>query len=99
MEGLAVLGALPPAAADDGSDNQRNVMGPGEDRVHQYRPDDELNAKIEGDNLKIVGDMLPAALRKSIEAAEEKRIVDAIAFAEASQFPADREVFEHVFTN
>jgi TPP-dependent pyruvate/acetoin dehydrogenase alpha subunit len=77
----------------------RDHVGPGEDRIHQYRPDDELNAKIDGDNLKIVGDMLSAALRKSIEAAEEKRIADAIAFAEASQFPADREVFEHVFTN
>ena len=77
----------------------RDHVGPGEDRIHQYRPDEELNAKIEGDNLKIVGDMLPAALRKSIEAGEEKRIADAIAFAEASQFPADREVFEHVFTN
>jgi TPP-dependent pyruvate/acetoin dehydrogenase alpha subunit len=77
----------------------RDHVGPGEDRIHQYRPDGELNAKIEGDNLKIVGDMLPAALRKSIEEAEEKRIADAIAFAEASQFPADREVFEHVFTN
>jgi TPP-dependent pyruvate/acetoin dehydrogenase alpha subunit len=77
----------------------RDHVGPGEDRIHQYRPDDELNAKIEGDNLKIVGDMLPVALRKSIETAEEKRIADAIAFAEASQFPADREVFEHVFTN
>ena len=77
----------------------RDHVGPGEDRIHQYRPDDELNAKIEGDNLKIVGDMLPPKLRQSIEAAEEKRIADAIAFAEASQFPADREVFEHVFTN
>jgi TPP-dependent pyruvate/acetoin dehydrogenase alpha subunit len=77
----------------------RDHVGPGEDRIHKYRPDDELNAKIEGDNLKIVGDMLPAALRKSIETAEDKRIADAIAFAEASQFPADREVFEHVFTN
>jgi len=77
----------------------RDHVGPGEDRIHKYRPDDELNAKIDGDNLKIVGDMLPAKLRKSIEAAEEKRIADAIAFAEASQFPADREVFEHVFTN
>jgi TPP-dependent pyruvate/acetoin dehydrogenase alpha subunit len=77
----------------------RDHVGPGEDRIHKYRPDDELNAKIEGDNLKIVGDMVPTPLRKSIEASEEKRIADAIAFAEASQFPADREVFEHVFTN
>jgi TPP-dependent pyruvate/acetoin dehydrogenase alpha subunit len=77
----------------------RDHVGPGEDRIHQYRPDEELNAKIEGDNLKMVGDMLPAALRKSIEVAEEKRVAAAIAFAEASEFPADREVYDHVFTN
>jgi pyruvate dehydrogenase E1 component alpha subunit len=76
----------------------RDHVGPGEDRIHNYRPDDELNAKIEGDNLKIVGDMLPAKLRKSIEAAEEKRVADAIAFAEASTFPEDQEVYEHVFS-
>jgi TPP-dependent pyruvate/acetoin dehydrogenase alpha subunit len=76
----------------------RDHVGPGEDRIHKYRPDEELNAKIEGDNLKIVGDMLPAKLRKSIEAAEEKRVADAIAFAEASTFPEDQEVYEHVFS-
>ena len=37
MEGLAVLGALPPAAADDGSDNQRNVMRAGEHVAHLGR--------------------------------------------------------------
>jgi pyruvate dehydrogenase E1 component alpha subunit len=76
----------------------RDHVGPGEDRIHNYRPDDELNAKIEGDNLKIVGDMLPADLRKSIEATEEKRVADAIAFAEASTFPEDQEVYDHVFS-
>ena len=75
----------------------RDHVGPGEDRVHKYRPDEELNAKIEGDNLKIVGDLLPADQRKSIEAAEEKRVADAIAFAEASTFPEDQEVYDHVF--
>ena len=75
----------------------RDHVGPGEDRVHKYRPDEELNAKIEGDNLKIVGDLLPADLRKSIEAGEEKRVADAIAFAEASTFPEDQEVYDHVF--
>lgn len=75
----------------------RDHVGPGEDRMHKYRPDDELNAKIEGDNLKIVGDLLPPAQRKSIEAAEEKRVADAIAFAEASTFPEDQEVYDHVF--
>ncbi len=76
----------------------RDHVGPGEDRAHKYRPDAELNAKIENDNLKIVGDMLPAELRKSIEAAEERRVADAIVFAESSAFPEDREVYDHVFT-
>jgi TPP-dependent pyruvate/acetoin dehydrogenase alpha subunit len=75
----------------------RDHVGPTEDRVHKYRPDAELDAKIEGDNLKIVGDLLPADQRKSIEAAEEKRVADAIAFAEASTFPEDQEVYDHVF--
>jgi TPP-dependent pyruvate/acetoin dehydrogenase alpha subunit len=75
----------------------RDHVGPGEDRVHQYRPDDELDAKIEGDNLKIVGDLLPDDLRGTIEAAVEKRVADAIAFAEASTFPEDQEVYDHVF--
>ena len=75
----------------------RDPIQPTEDRVHKYRPDEELNAKIEGDNLKIVGDLLPADQRKSIEATEEKRVADAIAFAEASTFPEDQEVYDHVF--
>lgn len=77
----------------------RDHVGPGEDRMHQYRPDTELDTKIDNDNLKIVADMLPADLRKSIEAEEEKRVANAIAFAEASAFPEDREVYDHVFAN
>src|SRR5436190_4540763 len=76
----------------------RDHVGPTEDRVHKYRPDEELNAKIEGDNLKIVGDLLSADLRGSIEAAEEKHVADAIAFAEASTFPEDQEIYDHVFS-
>ena len=75
----------------------RDHVGPTEDRVHKYRPDTELDAKIAGDNLGIVGDLLPADLRKSIEDAEEKRVADAIAFAEASTFPEDKEIYDHVF--
>jgi TPP-dependent pyruvate/acetoin dehydrogenase alpha subunit len=76
----------------------RDHVGPTEDRVHKYRPDVELDAKIEGDNLKIVGSLLPAGQRQSIEAAEEKRVADAIAFAEASTFPEDQEIYDHVFS-
>ena len=77
----------------------RDHVGPGEDRVHQYRPDAELNAKIDNDNLKIIADMLPAELRKSIEIAEEKRLADAISFAETSTFPEDNEIHDHVFAS
>lgn len=77
----------------------RDHVGPTEDRVHKYRADAELDAKIEGDNLKIVGDLLPADLRQSIEVAEEKRVQDAIAFAEASTFPEDKEIYDHVFAS
>jgi TPP-dependent pyruvate/acetoin dehydrogenase alpha subunit len=75
----------------------RDHVGPTEDRVHKYRPDAELDAKIEGDNLKIVGNLLPAQQREAIEAAEEKRVAAAIAFAEASTFPEDQEIYDHVF--
>jgi TPP-dependent pyruvate/acetoin dehydrogenase alpha subunit len=75
----------------------RDHVGPTEDRVHKYRPDSELDAKIDNDNLKIVGDMLPTKVRMSIEAAVEKCVADAIAFAEASTFPEDKEVYDHVF--
>lgn len=75
----------------------RDHVGPGEDRVHKYRPDAELDAKIRNDNLEIVGDMLTVEQRKSIEASEEERVTEAIAFAEASAFPEDKEVHDHVF--
>lgn len=76
----------------------RDHVGPDEDRIHRYRPDAELDKKIENDNLKIVGDLLPAAQRKTIEATEEMRVADAIAFAEASAFPEDKEIHHYVFS-
>lgn len=77
----------------------RDHVGPGEDRIYKYRPEAELDGKIAADNLKAVGEMLPAELKAAIEAEEEKRVADAIAFAEASSFPEDREVHEHVFAH
>ncbi|MFM8534418.1 MAG: thiamine pyrophosphate-dependent enzyme, partial [Acidimicrobiia bacterium] len=77
----------------------RDQVGPHEDRVHQYRPDAELDMKIANDNLKIVAALLTDDVKKAIEAEEEKRIAEAIAFAEASAFPEDREVHDHVFAN
>jgi len=77
----------------------RDHVGPTEDRLHKYRPDAELDAKIDNDNLKIVGKMLPAKVRASIESKVEKQVADAIAFAEASRFPEDSEVYDHVFAD
>jgi TPP-dependent pyruvate/acetoin dehydrogenase alpha subunit len=77
----------------------RDHVGPTEDRQHQYRPDAELDQKIAADNLAGLGRLLPEETRASIEAAEEQRVAIAIQFAEASAFPADQEVFDHVFTN
>lgn len=77
----------------------RDHVGPNEDRVHQYRPDAELDMKIANDNLKIVAALLTDDVKKAIEAEEEKRVAEAIAFAEASAFPEDREVHDHVFAN
>ena len=75
----------------------RDHVGPGEDRVHKYRPDAELDGKIENDNLKIVGGLLAPGLRQAIEGEEERRVAEAIAFAESSRFPEDREIYDHVF--
>ena len=61
--------------------------------------DAELDDKIENDNLKIVGALLPGDLRTAIEAAVEKRVAEAIAFAEASTFPEDKEIYDHVFAS
>lgn len=77
----------------------RDHVGPDEDRKYQYRPDEELDAKIAGDNLRSLGRLLPPEVRAGIEREEEKRLGDAIAFAEASEFPAEHEILDHVFAN
>ncbi len=77
----------------------RDHVGPDEDRKYRYRPDAELDDKIANDNLVILGKMLPAELKRAIEDKEEGRLAAAIAFAEASVFPADSEVYDHVFTS
>jgi TPP-dependent pyruvate/acetoin dehydrogenase alpha subunit len=77
----------------------RDHVGPDEDRKYRYRPASELDDKIAKDNLLILGKALPAELKRDIEDKEEARLADAIAFAEASAFPPDSDVYDHVFTN
>lgn len=76
----------------------RDHVGPGEDRQYGYRPDAELNARIEKDNLSALGRLLSADARLAIEAEEEARIADAIKWAEAGDFPAAMEIYDHVFS-
>jgi pyruvate dehydrogenase E1 component alpha subunit len=75
----------------------RDHVGPGEDRHFGYRSAEDLDAAIAGDQVARVGAMLPDAEREAIAARIESEIAEAIAFAEESLFPADEEVFAHVF--
>ena len=76
----------------------RDHVGPGEDRHYGYRCDDALNEAIADDQLAAVGAMLEEETRNEIAGRIESEIAEAIAFAEASPFPGDEEVFDHVFT-
>jgi TPP-dependent pyruvate/acetoin dehydrogenase alpha subunit len=75
----------------------RDHVGPTEDRHHGYRSEPELDADIAGDQVARIGRMLTDQVRSDIAEAVEREIAAAIAFAEASPFPADKEIFDHVF--
>jgi TPP-dependent pyruvate/acetoin dehydrogenase alpha subunit len=75
----------------------RDHVGPDEDRQHRYRCDAQLNTQIAGDQVARIGRMLTDETRRNIANAVEREIADAIAFAEASPFPDDEEIFDHVF--
>jgi TPP-dependent pyruvate/acetoin dehydrogenase alpha subunit len=77
----------------------RDHVGPGEDRHHRYRPDEELDGWIGNDEVKRLGSQLDAADRARLEAAVEAEIAEAIAFAEASPFPEAEEIADHVFAH
>ena len=75
----------------------RDHVGPGEDRVHRYRSDAELDAWIANDEMKTLGELLPAATRQNIDREVEAELAAAIEFAERSAYPDNREIFDHVF--
>jgi TPP-dependent pyruvate/acetoin dehydrogenase alpha subunit len=75
----------------------RDHVGPGEDRHHGYRGDDQLDADIAADQVARIGGLLPDEARSDIDASVEREIATAIAHAEASPFPDDEEIFDHVF--
>lgn len=75
----------------------RHHVGPGEDRHHGYRCGDQLDADIAPDQVARIGSLLPDEARSDIDAGIEREIAAAIAHAEASPFPDDEEIFDHVF--
>lgn len=75
----------------------RDHVGPDEDRQHGYRSDARLNAAIANDQLPRVARLLSDETQRDIAAKVEREIAEAIAFAEASPFPEDQEIFDHVF--
>jgi pyruvate dehydrogenase E1 component alpha subunit len=75
----------------------RDHVGPGEDRIHKYRPDAELDGWIAADEMKRLGELLGAEKRAAIDREVEDELATAIAFAEKSPYPADREIYDHVF--
>ena len=75
----------------------RDHVGPDEDRVWKYRPDAELDDWIIRDDMARIGRELPLSRLKEINANAEAEIAKAIAFAEASPYPAEEEIFDHVF--
>ena len=75
----------------------RDHVGPDEDRRLRYRPDAELDQWIARDELPRIGAMLPPAVKREIEGSVEAEISDAIDFAEAAEYPADEELYAHVF--
>ena len=68
-----------------------------EDRVWRYRPDEELDAWIEKDQLARLAGMIDDLTRGEIEAEVEAEIAAAIVFAERSSFPGDEELLKDIF--
>jgi 2-oxoisovalerate dehydrogenase E1 component len=72
-------------------------VGPNEDHQYGYRSMAELTAWKERDQVKAVGALLANQVRAGIEADVDAAIEHAIAFAEASPFPNDEELYTDVY--
>jgi TPP-dependent pyruvate/acetoin dehydrogenase alpha subunit len=76
-------------------------VGPGEDRRYRVGCEAELDRWISCDQVAALGKRLEETLgqsaRRSIEQAVESAIAAAIDYAEASPYPSNHEIFDHVF--
>ncbi len=74
-------------------------VGPGEDFLSGYRSVDEARPWLENDQMQRTGALLPTALRTRIEQEVEDQVADAFAFADASPYPTDEELWTHVYAD
>jgi TPP-dependent pyruvate/acetoin dehydrogenase alpha subunit len=76
----------------------REHVGPGQDYHLGYRTKAECEPWEEADAVRATGERLPSLERAMIEAAVEREIAEAFAFAESSPFPAVTELTTDIFT-
>jgi TPP-dependent pyruvate/acetoin dehydrogenase alpha subunit len=72
-------------------------VGPREDFDSGFRSRKEAEPWFENDQVKLIGGFLAPEVRRRVEAEVEAEIREAFAFAEESSFPADDELYAHVF--
>ena len=77
----------------------REHVGPAEDFRSGYRSAEEARPWFENDQVQRTGALLPKVLREHIEQQVEDQVADAFAFAEASPFPTDEELWTHVYAD
>lgn len=77
----------------------REHVGPGEDWHLGYRDQGEAESWIKRDEIARVGRMLDERIRTTLEREVLEEIDQAFAFAEASPFPDDQELYTHVYSS
>ena len=90
-------GEIGPAFVECMTYRWREHVGPGEDYDSGYRSRDELRPWQENDQVKVIGDLLPATERAAIDAQIEAELARAVEFAENSPFPNPKELFTNVY--
>jgi TPP-dependent pyruvate/acetoin dehydrogenase alpha subunit len=76
----------------------REHVGPGQDYHLGYRDRSECEAWEETDAVRVLAAQMPAGEREMIEAAVEREVAEAFAFAESSPFPPAAELLTDIFT-
>jgi TPP-dependent pyruvate/acetoin dehydrogenase alpha subunit len=76
----------------------REHVGPGEDYRLGYRDRSECARWERTDAVRVIAGQLPAEERAVIEAAVDREIAEAFAFAESSPFPSVAELMTDIFT-